>query len=79
MSYYDEEMKKRADLKKYLEMKYGKSYMSAIAKLNEPDQFDEKGFLKPELVLTPQEKEAMLLYVPETSEILNQSDTMKML
>lgn len=77
MPYYDEKSKARKDLKDYIETKYGSAYMSAISKLNVPNQYDDNGILKPELILTSKEKEALLHYIPETSKFLDQVDTIK--
>ncbi len=77
MSYNDEKVKERKDLRDYMQTKYGSAYMSAISKLNVPNQYDEKGILKPELALTSQEKEALLYYVPETSKFLGKVDAIE--
>lgn len=77
MSYNSEKEKARQDLRIYMEIKYGKAYMSAISKLNNPNQFDKNGILRPEVALTPKEKEALLFYDPETSKFLNNVDTIK--
>lgn len=45
--------------------------MSAISKLSRLDQFDKNGLLKPELVLDSAEKEALMCYIPETTETFN--------
>ena len=77
MSYYnnDEQIRAIKDLRSYMEIKYGRAYMSAIAKLYVLNQKDDKMFLKPELVLTSEEKNALLFYVPETSKFLSKIDT----
>ena len=56
MPYYDEKSKARKDLKDYMETKYGSAYMSVISKLNVPNQYDDNGILKLELILTSKKK-----------------------
>lgn len=58
-------MDKIKELRDYMLMKYGKNYMSAIAKLNTPNPYDERGLIKPENVLTSAEKDALMFFVPE--------------
>lgn len=77
MEFYEEKIKARKDLIDYMKMKYGSLYMSAISKLNVPNQFDEKGYLRPELRLTSQEKEALIHYVPETLNFLSEKEEVK--
>jgi len=57
-------------LREFVQQKYSKAYISAIIKLNTPDCYDSKGMIKPEFVLTEQEKEALIFYIPEVSEII---------
>ncbi len=51
----------------YCQAKYGSAYMSAMKKLSAPytEAFDKDNCLKPDYVLTPFEKEALLTHIPE--------------
>ena len=49
--------------------KYGRDYISAIAKLNARNIYDEDGYLNPDLVLTDKEKGALMRIVPELAEV----------
>lgn len=60
-------MDKIKELREYMVMKYGKNYMSAIAKLSVPNPYDERGLIRPENVLTSAEKDALMFCVPETA------------
>jgi hypothetical protein len=52
--------------KDYIESMYGEAYMSAIAKLSVPTeyQYDENGYLRKELYLTEKEKNAVMYAFP---------------
>lgn len=63
-------MDKIKELRKYMEMKYGKNYMTAIAKLSVPNPYDEHGIIKSENLLTSEEKDALKFYVPETAAFI---------
>lgn len=67
--------KKERELRAYMKTKYGDSYLSAISKLNVSNPYDDKGILKSEYALSPKEKEALLHYIPETKQFLNQQST----
>lgn len=54
--------------------KYGSAYISAIAKLNAPNRFDEKGLLKYEYELTDEEKDALKYYVPVKGASINDEE-----
>lgn len=73
MSYDKEDFatKKQREHSEYMESKYRSSYIGAIAKLNAPNRFDEKGLLKREYELTDAEKDALKYYVPVKNTIIN--------
>lgn len=62
---YEKKIREMQELSEYMVAKYGKAYMSAIAKLNADLQYDAKYMLRPELFLTKEEKDALLFYIPE--------------
>lgn len=70
-------MDKIKELRTYMEMKYGKNYMTAIAKLNIPNPYDEHGIIKPENVLTSEEKSALMFYIPETRDFIDVDEDIK--
>lgn len=65
MNYYERKIDEMKKLRDYMAEKYGKDYMNAIAKLNAVSQYDENHMLRPELLLTEEEKNALLFYIPE--------------
>lgn len=74
---YDREdftQRRQRQIVEYMEMKYGREYMDAISKLNSPNQYDEKGYLKPEYQLTDKERDALLYYVPEVAQLYQEQE-----
>ena len=68
----NESILKEKDYKDYMDYlisKYDSAYKSALNKLSSLNQFDEKGYLKPEFVLSKKEIEA-LGFMPELKKIV---------
>lgn len=63
------------ELRSYMELKYGSSYLSAISKLNVSNPYDDKGLLRPEYRLDSKEKDALSYCIPETKQFLGQQST----
>ena len=63
--------KKHKESAEYMDSKYRSAYIGAIAKLNAPNRFDEKGLLKREYELTDAERDALKYYVPVENTSIN--------
>ncbi len=62
---YEQDKKDFLEARKVLIEKYGRDYMSALAKLNARNIYDEDGYLDSEYVLSDSEKQALMKFNPE--------------